>query len=107
MVYALLEKKGIKKGVLKNVGNRLTQGHSTLGAYLKTGTVDAVIMWNGVANTFKDSVDIVKTPYEYDAEQRVHVIGLNYTNQPESLKKFIEFIRKNAPETFAEYGYVK
>lgn len=107
MVFALLEKKGIKEAVLKNVGNRLTQGHSTLGAYLKTGTVDAVIMWNGVANTFKDSVDIVKTPYEYDVEQRVHVIGLNYTKQPESLKKFIEFIRKNAPEIFAEYGYVK
>ena len=64
-------------------------------------------MWNGVANTFKDSVDIVKTPYEYEVEQRVHVIGLNHTKQPESLKKFIEFIRKNAPETFAEYGYVK
>ena len=107
MVFALLEKKGIKEAVLKNVGNRLTQGHSTLGAYLKTGAVDAVIMWNGVANTFKDSVDIVKTPYEYDVERRVHVIGLNYTKRPESLKKFIEFIRKNAPETFAEYGYVK
>ena len=107
MVYALLEKKGIKEAVLKNVGNRLTQGHSALGTYLKTGSVDAVIMWNGVANTFKDSVDIVKTPYEYDVERRVHVIGLNRTKQPESLKKFIEFIRKNAPQTFAEYGYVK
>lgn len=107
MVFALLEKKGIKEAVLKNVGNRLTQGHSTLGTYLKTGTVDAVIMWNGVANTFKDSVDIVKTPYEYDVERRVHVIGLNYTKQSEALKKFMEFIRANGPEVFAEYGYVK
>ena len=34
MVFALLEKKGIKEAVLKNVENRLTQGHSTLGTYL-------------------------------------------------------------------------
>jgi len=107
MVFALLEKKGIKEAVLKNVGNRLTQGHSALGTYLKTKTVDAVIMWNGVANTFKDSLDIVKTPYEYDVERRVHVIGLNYTSHPETLRKFMEFIRANGPQVFAEYGYVK
>jgi len=107
MVFALLEKKGIKGAVLKNVENRLTKGHSTLGTWLKTGMVDAVIMWNGVANTFKDSLDIVKTPYEYDTEIRVHVIGLNYSKQPEALRRFIDFTRKKGPAIFAEHGYVK
>jgi molybdate transport system substrate-binding protein len=107
MVFALLEKKGIKDAVLNNVGNRLTKGHGALGTYLKTQAVDAVIMWNGVAHTFADSLDVVKTPYEYDEEMGVHVIGLNYTGQPESLKRFIEFIREKGPGVFAEYGYVK
>ncbi len=107
MVFALLDKKGIKDAVMKNVGNRLTRGHSDLGNLLKTQTVDAGIMWNGVAHTFGDSVEIVRTPYEYDEEIRVHIIGLNYSKQAESLKKFIEFARNRGPEIFAEHGYVK
>jgi molybdate transport system substrate-binding protein len=107
MVFALLEKKDIKDAVMKNVGNRLTRGHSDLGNLLKTQTVDAGIMWNGVAHTFGDSVEIVRTPYEYDEEIRVHIIGLNYSKQAESLNKFIEFARKRGLEIFAEHGYVK
>jgi molybdate transport system substrate-binding protein len=107
MVYALLEKKGIKEAVLKNVENRLTKGHSNLGNFLKTKAVDAVIMWNGVAHTFRDSLEVVKTPYEYDEEIRVHIIGLSYTKEAESLKQFIEFAKTKGPDTFAQYGYVK
>jgi molybdate transport system substrate-binding protein len=107
MVFALLEKKGIKDAVLKNVENRLTKGHSNLGNFVKTQIVDAVVMWNGVAHTFRDSLEVVRTPYEYDEERRVHIIGLNYSKKPELLKQFIEFARTRGPEIFAEYGYVK
>lgn len=107
MVFALLDKKGIKEAVMKNVENRLTKGHGDLGTYLKTQAVDAVIMWNGVAHTFRDSLEVVKTPYEYDEEIRVHIIGLSYSKEPELLKQFIKFARTRGPEIFAEYGYVK
>jgi molybdate transport system substrate-binding protein len=107
MIFALLEKKGIKEAVMKNVENRLTKGHSTLGNYLKIRTVDAVIMWNGVAHTFRESLDVVKTPYEYDEEIRVHIIGLSYSKEAESLEQFIKFARTRGPGIFAEYGYVK
>ena len=107
LVFALLEKKGIKDDVLKNVGNRLTRGHGDLGTYLKLQEVDAVLMWNGVAHTFRDSLDVVKAPYEYDEEIRVHVIGLSYTTQAEALKRFMEFARGRGQEVFEEFGYVK
>jgi len=107
MVFTLLDKKGIKEAVMKNVENRLTKGHSTLGNFLKTQAVDAVIMWNGVAHTFSNSLEIVRTPYEYDEEIRVHIIGLSYSKEAESLKKFIEFARNRGPKIFAEHGYVK
>jgi ABC-type molybdate transport system substrate-binding protein len=85
----------------------LTKGHNDLGTFLKTQVVDAVIMWNGVAHTFKDSVDVVKTPYEYDQETRVHIIGLSYSKHADAVKKFIEFAHLRGPEVFADYGYVK
>jgi len=107
MVYALLEKKGIKEAVLKNVSTHLAKHHSTLGTWLETGVVDAVIMWNGVGHTFKDGLEVVKTPYEYENETRVHVIGLNYSKHPETLKKFLELVRQKGDKVFAEHGYVK
>jgi molybdate transport system substrate-binding protein len=107
MVFELLEKKGIKDAVMKNVENRLTKGHSNIGTFLKTQAVDAGIMWNGVAHTFADSLDVVKTPYEYEQEIRVHIMGLSYSKQPEELKQFMEFARKRGPAIFAEHGYVK
>ena len=105
MVFELLEKKGIKDAVMKNVENRLTKGHSNIGAFLKTQVVDAGIMWNGVAHTFGDSLEVVHTPYEYDKEIRVHIISLSYSQQPKLLKQFIEFARNRGPEIFAEHGY--
>jgi molybdate transport system substrate-binding protein len=107
MVFALLEKKGIKDAVMKNVENRLTKGHSALGTFLKTQAVDAGIMWNGVAHTFRESVDVVPTPYEYDSEIRVHIISLGYSKEPDLLKQFVEFARRRGPDIFTEYGYVK
>jgi molybdate transport system substrate-binding protein len=107
MVRALLKKKGIYDPVMKNVGTRLTKGHSNLGNFLKTRTVDATIMWNGVADTFKEHLDLIKTPYEYDAEIKVYVIGLNYSGQPEAVRKFMVFVRENGPRIFAGHGYVK
>lgn len=107
LVFALLEKKGIKEAVMKNVGNRLSKKHSVLGTYLKMETVDAVIMWNGVAHAFKESLEVVQTPYEYDQEIRVHIMGLNYSDKGDLLKQFIATAREKGPAIFAEYGYVK
>ncbi|MCK4999195.1 MAG: substrate-binding domain-containing protein [Anaerohalosphaera sp.] len=107
MVFELLERKGIKEAVLANVENRLTKGHHVLGTYLKTDAIDAAIMWNGVANVFSDAVEIVPTPYEYQADIRVHVIGLSYTKNPELLKQFIDFAKANGQTIFTQHGYVK
>jgi len=107
MVFALLEKEGIKDAVLKNVGNRLTKGHSNLGTFMETGAVDAVIMWNGVAHNYTEHLEIVAIPYEYDTDIRVHIIGLNYSRYPELTERFIAFAGEHAKDIFASYGYVK
>jgi ABC-type molybdate transport system substrate-binding protein len=52
-------------------------------------------------------LEVVKTPYEYDEEIRVHIIGLSYSKEPEALRQFINLARTKGPEIFAEYGYVK
>jgi molybdate transport system substrate-binding protein len=107
MVERLLKKKGLYDAVMQNVENRVTKGHAELGTFLKTKTVDAVIMWNGVAHTFKDSLQVVKTPYEYDEETRVSVIGLNYAPNQDLVRAFVDLAKKDGQRIFSEYGYVK
>lgn len=107
MVFALLEKKGIKDAVTENAGNALMKHHSEIGNHVKLGSADAGIMWNGVANNFRDDIDIVPLPYEYDEEIGVSVMGLSYTKKKELVEQFLDFVDKHGKEVFAEFGYVK
>ena len=107
MVFRLLEKKGIKEAVMRNVGNRLTKGHGNLATMLVTDAVDAVVMWNGVASTRKDKLEIVPTRYEYDSHIRVYVIGLKYSRRPALVAKLLDFTRVRGAKLFESHGYTK
>ena len=107
MVEKLLEKKGIKDAVFKNAGGALFRSHSEIGNALKIGKRDAGIMWNGTAHNFLDAIEIIKTPYEYDTEVRVWIIGLNYSKHKDLVKQFLDFAREEGKKIFADYGYVK
>jgi molybdate transport system substrate-binding protein len=107
MVFKLLEKKGIKEQVLKNVGNDLVRDHSQVGNQLKLGARDAGIMWNGVAHEYRDALEIVPTPYEYDETTRVSVMGLSYSKKQEELKEFLDFVEEHGQKVFSDFGYVK
>jgi len=107
MVFKLLEKKGIKEQVLKNVGNDLVRDHSQVGNQLKLKARDAGIMWNGVAHEYRDSLEIVPGPYQYDETIRVSVMGLSYSKKQEELKKFLDFVEEHGQKVFSDFGYVK
>lgn len=107
MVFALLKEKEIKDAVLKNVGNAMSRSHLDIGNEMELGTGDAAIMWNSVAHRFLDDVEIVPTPYEYEKEIRVGVIGLAYTNKRALVELFLELVGERGQAVFREYGYVK
>jgi molybdate transport system substrate-binding protein len=107
MVFALLEKKGIKDAVLANVGNAMFKHHSEIGTKLPLGFGDAGIMWNGVAHDFLDSIQVVPGPYKYDQEVRVGVIGLSYSQKKDLVEEFLKFAEQHGEKVFTEFGYVK
>jgi len=109
MVFALLEKKGIKDAVLANVGNAQVKTHPEVATAIVTGDRDAGIMWNGVADSWLDrgELEIVPTPYEYERETEVGVMGLSYSKRPEQVERFLKFVEKHGKEIFAANGYVK
>lgn len=107
MLFKLLEKKGIKDDVLANAEGAIFRSHSQIGTALKLRQREAGVMWNGVAHTFRDSLEVVPTPYEYEDTIRVWVIGLNYTEHEAGVKQLLDFARKQGADIFAKYGYVK
>lgn len=107
MLFALLEKKGIKDAVLKNAGNAIFRSHAEIGNALKLETRDAGVMWNGAAHNFLDAVEIVPTPYEYDEEIRVWIMGLSYSKNTKLVEKFLDFCREKGEEVFQRHGYIK
>ncbi len=107
MVFELMEKKGIKDAVMENVGNALVRSHSNVATQIKMDHRDAGVMWNGVAHNWLDAVEIIPTPYEYDEEIRVGIMGLSYSEKPELVEQFVAFAEKHGEEIFREYGYVK
>jgi len=106
MVFKLLEEKGITDAVLANVEDHLMRKHGQIGNQLKLDNRDAGIMWNGVANKFLDDIEVVPGPYEYD-EIVVSVMGLSYSQRPNKLKKFLDFVEEHGEGVFKEFGYVK
>ncbi len=107
MVYALLEKKGIKDEVLANVEDRLFRSHADVANKMKLGLADAAIIWNATAYTFRDDLELVPVPYEYDTDIRVHVIGLSYSEKKDLLDEFLKFVDEHGKKLYAEHGYVK
>jgi molybdate transport system substrate-binding protein len=107
MTVALLEKKGIKDAVLKNVGNAVFREHSAIATQIKLNHCDAGIMWNGMAHNWLSDIEIVPTPDEYDEEIRVAVMGLSYSKKKDLVEKFLDFCQTRGKKVFSEFGYTK
>jgi len=63
-----------------------------LGVWVKTGDVDAAIVWDAIAANIVDSVEVIEIPREKNIISRV-VVGLMKTStDKKSAQKFIDFM---------------
>jgi molybdate transport system substrate-binding protein len=107
MLEKLLVKKGILDAVMKNVEGAVVRSHKDVAEKIKLGARDAGVMWNGVAHDWQADVQVVPTPYEYEQDVRVAVMGLSYSARPEQVEKFLKYAEARGQEVFKEFGYVK
>lgn len=107
MVEKLFKKKGIWEDVSKNAENAFFRSHSQTATAIKVGNRDAGMMWNGVAHTWLDSLEIIPTPYEYDEVIEVGIVGLSYSKHPKLVDEFLKFSEEKGKEIFEEFGYTK
>ncbi|MFC1712582.1 substrate-binding domain-containing protein [Candidatus Poribacteria bacterium] len=107
MVEELFRKKGIWDDVQKNVENAFFRSHAQTATAIKVGNRDAGMMWNGVAHTWLDALEIIPTPYEYDEVIEVGIVGLSYSKHPKLVEEFLKFSEQNGEGIFGEFGFIK
>ncbi|NQS88822.1 hypothetical protein HQ584_03425, partial [Patescibacteria group bacterium] len=64
-------------------------------------------MWNGIVYNWRDVLEIVPTPYEYERVIEAGVIGLSYSKHPKLVGEFLKFSEKNGKAIFKEFGFTK
>jgi len=72
----------------------------------KAGAVDAVIVWDGMAATIKDDIEIIRIPDDQIIISVVAIGRLTSSTQKEAAYKFIELLRSPEGQAiFKSHGY--
>jgi len=119
----------VVKNALKNApfGNAImsnvvaqSKGHQTRCNYIINGALDAGIVWNAVAETFRDKLKIIPVPEKYidsitsatyqesDLNNIKVAVGITEKakNDP-AVNKFYDFMISNGKNVFEKYGFLK
>jgi molybdate transport system substrate-binding protein len=106
MFVALLDHLKIREPVMARVALQ-GRAHTEIANGLILGPLDAVVVWNYVAQLYKDKVQLVPTSEAYP-EIKVTVVGLKPSKFPAQRDAFLEFCRSPAAqEIFIQQGYAK
>jgi molybdate transport system substrate-binding protein len=67
-----------------------------LGLQVKTGSLDATIVWDAVAAQYADSAEVISIPASQNVPSRVAVAVLKSSGQPEAAQEFVKFLLTDA-----------
>ena len=73
-----------------------------LGDKVKLGSLDAVIVWDGVAAYFADNTDVVAIPREKNVISTVAVATLKSSEHPELANQFLDFVASDEGKAIFE-----
>ena len=77
-----------------------------LGIHVDVGKIDAAIVWDAVAAQYADSTDVVPIPREENVISTVAIGVLSFSEQPELVQKFVEFVTsEQGKATFKKHHY--
>ncbi len=117
IIKHVLKQEPFGEAVQKNVRTE-TKGHQPRCNDVVMGTLDAAVIWDAVAHLYKDKVEIIPIPVKkYDAitsatykksdlqNVRVALGVIAKSEKKDEAREFLEFVKKEGPEVFAELGF--
>lgn len=113
-----LRKLDYEKAFRKNI-KATTRTHAQLATDLTLGPMDAVVIWNAVANNYKDKIDVIPVNKNFyvdaitsatygvtDVKNIKATIGIiTYAKDKKNVRKFWEYATTEGKEVFKKYGF--
>ena len=97
---------GVKWDELRSRTAYLAQTVNDLGLQVRLGLLDAVIVWDAVAEYYRNDAEVVAIPEEQNIISCVDLGLLTFTGNREAAKRFMEFTRSSrGKEIFTKHGY--
>jgi molybdate transport system substrate-binding protein len=104
MFVQYLDQKGLREKVMANVALQ-ARAHTEIANGMIAGPLDAIVVWNFVAELYKGKVQLVADDATYPPI-RITILGLTQSPNPAICNAFLETCRTPAVgETFLRHGY--
>jgi molybdate transport system substrate-binding protein len=105
IIRKLLTLNSVDQNSWKNNVVLITPTVTELGNAVKLGTVDAVIVWNSIALSYKDIGEII--PIVHNAMASVEAVALSTSANKPAARTFIDFLKgKTGRKILTDAGYV-
>lgn len=102
----IFEKNGISRQELEDHVSFHALTVNELGNHIETGTLDAVIVWDAIAELYTESGHTVEIPPEKNIISTVDVGLLSCSESPDLARTFMEFATsERAKKIFAAHNY--
>lgn len=77
-----------------------------LGIHIKTGKIDAAIVWDSIASYYAGCTEIVRIPLERNVISRIGIALLKFSKDKELAGKFIHFLAsEEGKQIFKKHNY--
>jgi len=104
MFVQYLDQKGLREKVMANVALQ-ARAHTEIANGMIAGPLDAIVVWNFVAELYKGKVQLIADDATYPPI-RITILGLTQSPNPAIRNAFLETCRTPAVgETFLRHGY--
>jgi len=102
----LFEKNGLDQAAI-DANTRFTSVTvNELGVQIKTGHLDAVIVWDAIASLYPDTGETVPIPPERNVISQVAIALLATSKRPDEARRFIDFLTSDAGQAiFRKHHY--
>ena len=98
----IFEKNGLDQAAIDANTRYASVTVNELGVQIKTGHLDAAIVWDAIAALYPDTAEVIRIPRDQNVISSVAVALLNLSKRPDEARRFIDFLTSDRGQAIFE-----